>query len=204
MNGRRRNSVAVGLLVLFLLGCSTATPTGTPGVERLGAAVLRYRGPELEAVLGYRFAAANLGEDWLILDLAVTGATGESVEVHRRDISLLTPAGGAVPLATQEEFGEAFRRIQPVIRRAAVAADPLDYWSGRAPCEALLFVVPGEGVAFDSFTVNDRRVCFEKLFFFLPGGVQEGRYVLMMRLPETEVRVPFVLGVARKGNGINP
>lgn len=178
-------------------------PTGTPGVEQLGAAVLRYRGPELEAVLGYRFAAANLGEDWLILDLAVTGTTGESVEVHRTDISLLIPGGKEVPLATQEEFGREFRRIQPVIRRSAVAADPLDYWSGRVPCEALLFVVPGEGVAFDSFTVNDRRVCFEKLFFPLPKGVQEGRYVLVMKLPESEVRIPFTLGLAGRGNPLN-
>ncbi|NWF99329.1 MAG: hypothetical protein HXY19_00055 [Thermoanaerobaculaceae bacterium] len=184
-------AAAVGLV---LASCSTAVPTGTKGVERVGAAVLRYRGPEVEAVLGYRFAAANLGEDCLILDLAMTGATGEAVEVHRSDISLLTPSGEAVALPTQEEFGREFRRLQPLIRRSTVAADPLDYWLGRMPCDLELFAAPGEGVAFDSVTVNDRRVCAGKLFFFVPGGTQRGTYTLVIALPESEVRLPFRLG----------
>ncbi len=193
---QRRGLVRGGAVVVLVLlaACSTAVPTGTKGVERVGAAVLRYRGPELEAVLGYRFAAGNLGEDWLILDLAMSGAAGEAVEVQRRDISLRTPGGQTVPLATQEEFSGEFGRLQSRIYRSLVAADPLDYWAGRMPCDLGFFKGPGEGVAFDSVTVNDRRVCSGKLFFFVPGGTQAGTYTLVIALPETEVRIPFRLG----------
>jgi hypothetical protein len=184
----------LAVTVVIATGCSTAVPTGTPGVDQVGSAVVRYRGPEVEMVLGYRFAAANLGEDWLILDLAVTGATGEAVEIDRADISLRTPGGDVIPLATQEEFGKEFRRLEPTIRRSAVAGDPLDYWAGRMPCDTQLFTAPGEGVAFDSLTVNDRRICYGKIFFLLPAGVQAGAYVLVVDLPETTIRVPFKLG----------
>lgn len=186
--------VSLVATVVAAAGCSSAVPTGTPGVERVGAAVLRYEGPEIEMVLGYRFAKANLGEEWLILDLAVTGATAAATEIERRDLALRTPAGDTVPLATQEEFGREYRRIEPLIRRSAVAGDPLDYWSGRAPLDLQLFSAPGEGVTFDSVAVNDRRVCYGKLFFFLPAGVQAGTYVLAVDLPETKIRIPFQLG----------
>ncbi len=191
---RRAGAVAIVAAVVAVASCTTAVPTAAPGVERLGAAVLRYRGAEFEVVLGYRFAAANLGEDCLILDVAMSGATGKAVEIERRRIALRTPTGEWVPLASQEEFAREFRRLQPLIRRAAIASDPLDYWAGRVPCGTELFVVPGEGVAFDALTVNDRRVCSGRLFFFPPGGVQAGTYTLRIELPETEVRIPFSLG----------
>ena len=52
---------------------------------------------------------------------------------------------------------------------------------------------PGEGLAFDQVTVNDRRACQGKLFFYIPGGVQPGRYVLGIDLQEDEIRIPFTL-----------
>jgi len=191
---RERNALPALLTgVLALVGCSSAVPTETPGVERLGQSVLRYTGPEIEAVIGYRFAAANLGMEWLILDCAVTGASGTPVEIKRDRVFVLTPRGETVRLATQEEFGGEYRTLQPVLVRESIAADPLDYWVGRPEFDARFFTAPGQGVTFDSVTVENRRVASTKLFFFMPAGVQAGTYVLGIDLEESRVRIPFKL-----------
>lgn len=178
--------------VLALAACSTAVPTETPGVERVGATVLRYKGPEIEAVIGYRFAGENLGADWLILDLATT-AVSAPVEIRRDRIFLRTPAGETIPLATQEEFAQAYAGLRSTLMRAAIASDPLDYFRGRRPCGLQLFTTPGEGLTFPSVTVSDRMACSGRLFFFVPGGVQAGHYVFAIDLPESKVRIPFLL-----------
>jgi hypothetical protein len=186
--------VAAGLVAGSSLGCSSAVPTETPGVERLGAYVLRYQGPEVEAVLSYRFAAASIGGDWLLLDVAVTGANHDGVEVRRDRIVLRSPAQQDVPLAPQEEFAAAYAELVPVISRADVASDPLDYWVGRREEHLEFFSPPGAALVFPSFWVNDARVCSGRLFFRPDGGVQDGRYELRISLLESEVRIPFRLG----------
>ena len=195
-----RTLVTTGLAALLALtaACSSTVPTGTKDVERAGATVLVYRGPEVEAALGYRFASANLGSDWLMIDLAAT-ATAKTVEVKRERISLRTPDGETVPLATQEEFGQAYGSLRADIERANVAADPLDYFPRtRIPCEFAFFTEPGEGLAYPSVWLDDRRVCIGRLFFAVPGGVQEGTYTLAIDLEESQLRIPFKLGGAER------
>ncbi|MEW6336795.1 MAG: hypothetical protein AB1625_05270 [Acidobacteriota bacterium] len=190
-----RFRLAVGAAALLVVaGCSSAVPTDTPGVERLGERVLRYSGPEVEAVLGYRFASQSLGDEWMFLDLAVTGVTGESVEVRREKIFLRSPHGETIPLASQTEFGQAFGGLRSALQRAAIAGDPLDYFKDPAVCFLNLFAAPGEGLAFDSFTVHQHRVCAGRLYFSIPQTIQAGTWVLAIDLPESRVRIPFTLG----------
>src|SRR4030042_916182 len=118
---------------------------------------------------------------------AVVAATACS-----RAVPTETPAGVQVPAASQKAFGEAYGKMRNKISQANVARDPMDYFPpNRLPCSLDLFVTPGEGVAFDQATVNDRRTCQGKLFFYIPGGVQPGRYVLGIDLQEDEIRIPF-------------
>jgi hypothetical protein len=42
--------------------------------------------------------------------------------------------------------------------------------------------------------LDDRRVCYGRLFFAVPGGVQEGTYTLAIDLEESQLRIPFRLG----------
>jgi len=182
------------LALLTLAACSTATPTATPGVERLGATVLRYSGPEVDAILSYRFADLNPGEEWLFLDLALTGAKRTAVEIKRDRISLLTPNGDVVPLASQVEFGQAYPQLAAALARADVAAEPLGYFPSRTPKGLNLQVVPGTGLALESVWVNDLDVATGRLFFDLPNGVQAGHYELRIDLEESKVRIPFRLG----------
>jgi hypothetical protein len=182
------------VLASILSGCSSAQPTDDPGVERLGRFILMNKGPEAEVAIGYRHAENNLGSEWLLLEVAITSPPRQVAEIERKNVSVRTPAGVTVPLATQQEFNEAYRSLQPFVKQADVVRDPMDYWPPRKQqCAIQFFVAPGEGVAFDRVSVNDFRACEGRFFFKIPGGVQVGRYVLTIDLQESEIRIPFTL-----------
>ena len=193
-----RNSIAAAALlgaVMTLGGCSSATPTDTPGVDRLGEYILRQEGPELWTVLGYKFANSTLGDEWLILEVALSAPPGQTPKVDRGDVFVNSPSGNRIPLATQTEFNEAYGSLRPTLSRADVDRDPLDYFPpSRIECAIGFFAVPGTGVVFEEVTLNQQRGCFGRWFFKVPGGIQSGRWVLGIDLPESEIRIPFELG----------
>ena len=193
MRSSRLNVLVVGMLAATV-ACSSAVPTQTPGIERLGRYILRENTEQVELVLGYKYAAMSLGREWMVLEVAVTSPTGETARLERSKIFLTTPDGSTIPAATQKEFGEAYSKLRPQIAQANVAREPMDYFPpSRAACSLGLFVAPGEGVAFNEVSVNDRRACQGKLMFRIPGGVQPGRYVLGVDLEESRIRIPFEL-----------
>ncbi len=182
--------------VAFTLGgCSSSTPTDTPGVERLGQTVLKQFGPELWAVLGYRFANSQVGDEWMILEVGLSSPNGQTARVTRDDIFLRAPDGTRVPLPTQKDFNQAYGSLRSVIAKANVDRDPLDYFSpSRIECPIQFFVTPGQGVSFDEVSVNDRRGCYGRVYFSVAGGIQPGRWVFGIDQPESEIRIPFELG----------
>jgi hypothetical protein len=192
-------SITMIAAVIALLGTvtackSAATPTDTPGVDRLGEYILRNEAADVEVVMAYRHAAKNLGEEWLILEVALSSPTGQTATIERDSIFVQTPDGTRVPLATQEEFGEAYSGLRSRLRQANIHRDPMDYFPpSRIPCGLELFAEPGAAVTHKRLSVDDQRACEGKLFFRLPGGVQAGRYVLGMDLEETRIRIPFTL-----------
>jgi hypothetical protein len=158
----------------------------------MGKYVLRYTGPEIEAAMGYRYAAKNPGEEWLMIDLALTGAQGEVTKVERASIWVRNPKGEKIPMARQEDFGQAYGELRPKLRQAGIMYDPLDYFPpNRTDCRVGFFATPGEGVVFEELTVDIHRVCQGRIFFRVPGGVISGRWVLGIDLQETKVRIPF-------------
>lgn len=187
-------SVVVGL-VAAVTACSSAVPTETPGVERLGKYILRENVPNANVVLGYKYAEQSLGNEWLILEIAATSPQGESAKFERDKIWVRTPSGTQVPAASQKAFNEAYGSMRNEISKANVMRDPMDYFPpNRQPCSIDLFVAPGEGVSYDQFSVNGQRACQGKLLFYIPGGTKAGRYVLGMDMEEDEIRIPFILG----------
>ena len=181
-----------GLGIAMAVRCSSAVPTETPGVERLGDTVLRYTGPEAEAVMSYRYAHLNPAEDWLFLDVAFTAVHGP-VEIDRKKVWVRTPAGEDVPLATQEEFRIAQGELAAKLARADVAGEPLGYFAGRTEKRLEFFAMPFESLVYDSFWVTDREVYVGRLYFDIPAGVQAGRWELHVELAESELRIPFRL-----------
>lgn len=187
-------AVAVIGLAATILGCSSATPTDTPGVDRMGRYVLKQDGPQLWTVLGYRFATTQIGDEWLILEVGLSSPSGQNATIKREDVFVRTPGGTKIPLATQAEFNEAWGKLRPVINSANVNRDPLSYFpEGREECAVQFFVAPGQGVVYDEVSVNNRRQCYGRLFFNVSGGIQQGRWVFGIDMPESETRIPFDL-----------
>ncbi len=187
----------LGLLVVALIslvGCSSAEPTDDPGVDRMGKYMLMNNGTEAETLIGYRYAQQNLGSEWLVLEAAMTSPPNQTATIKRENVSVTTPTGETIPLATQKDVNESWGVVMPIVNAADVVRDPMNYWQPRKKTFLMRFyVAPGDGVAFDEFSVNDFRVCEGRFLFEIPGGVQAGRYVLTIDLEESEVIIPITL-----------
>ena len=168
--------------------------TDPPELELIGDGVIRYRGPATWVVVEYQYAATAVGDTWLILDIGVTAVEDQAVSIDRNKVFVRTPEGRRVPLATQAEYGLAFAELRSRLRRANVLQNATySFPATRRPCRFEFFNEPGQGITFDSVWVNDRRVCYERLLFDVPGGVVPGRWVLGIDLEESDIRIPFQL-----------
>jgi hypothetical protein len=191
---------AIGLLLLLHTGCGSVgnaagSPTSTPGVSQIGQNQVKAVGADLEGVVGYKFANANLGDEWLIITVAIGGLRGEAIEIRQDSISIRAPDGRSIPLPPQKEFIEAYPELQSTLRRALVASEPLEATrGGRRPCELDFQRIPGTGTTRTSVWVTQRQLCVGMLSFPVQGGVQPGRWKLVIELEESVLEVPFVLG----------
>jgi hypothetical protein len=188
--------VGVGSL---LPGCASGSPGAVhstkPGVTQIGETMIRSVGADLEAILGYNFADSSLGDEWLVIDLALTGLRSESIEVSQKAISVITPDGRRIPLPTQKEFVAAYPETQSLLRRAAIASQPLEATrGGRRPCELDFLRLPGTGTTRTSIWINQRELCVGMLAFPVPGGIQPGRWRVVIELEESDLDIPFDLG----------
>ena len=178
--------------VISLVGCSSAKPTDDPGVDRMGDFMLMNKGSEAETLIGYRYAQQNPGSEWLLLEVAMTSPPNQTATIDRENVSVTTPAGETIPLATQRDVNEAWGVLMPIVNAADVVRDPMNYWQPRKRIFLMRFyVTPGDGVSFNEFSVNDFRVCEGRFLFNIPEGVQAGRYVLAIDLEESEIRIPI-------------
>jgi hypothetical protein len=182
------------MAVLVSVGCESVALSSTdpPELELIGDGVIRYRGVDVWVVVEYQYAATAIGERWLMLDVGVTAVEGRDVSVDRDSVFVRTPAGRRVPLATQSEFSAAYSGLRSQLRRATVLQNAsYSFPATRGPCRFEFFNEPGGGITFDSVWINQRRVCYERFLFGVPGGVVPGRWVLGIDLEASDVRIPF-------------
>jgi hypothetical protein len=190
----------IGLFGLVLWGCGSTTPAmpnpiTEPVIDQPGRFIVRYRDSVIEVVLDTKFASANLGDEWLILNAAMRGMTGCATKVRRELISVRTPDGRTITLPTYREFNAAYTELASRARRAALASDPLDFTrGGRRECLIDFFPMPGSGRSSKTaLNVTKNQLCVGMLFFPVTNGVQPGRWYLMIEFEETEAVVPFTL-----------
>ena len=136
-----------------------------------------------------------MGQEWLILDVAVTATDRHVATIRRENVFVRTPAGRRVRLATQAEFVRAYSGLRSRVRQAGIVASPLLAYFPRVRegCWFQFFAEPGTSVTFDTVSLNDRRACVERLYFHVDGGVPGGRWMLGIDLEESDVRLPFTL-----------
>ncbi len=190
-------AVSLGLAALACGSIKPALPNPMiePVVDQPGDHIVRYRDLAIEVVVDSTFAAANPGEPWLVLNVGLSGMTGEATEVDRKAVSVRTPAGRTVPLPSYKEFNQAFGELTSLSRRAALASQPLDFTrGGRRSCAIDFMPVPGSArVARTAVNVTKNDFCVGLLYFPIRGGVQPGPWKLLIEFEESEAVVPFVL-----------
>ena len=194
--------LAVAVLGLVASGCGSVTPAmpnpiTEPIVDQPGRYIVRYRDLVIEVVVETKYATNNIAEDWLILNVALSGMTGAATKVDRNLISVRTPDGRTIPMPTYREFNAAYTELASAARRAALTSDPLDFTrGGRRDCQIDFFPLPGSGRSSrTALNVTKNDLCVGMLYFPIRGGVQPGRWKLILEFVETEAVVPFILEV---------
>jgi hypothetical protein len=193
------------MTVLLLLGVALGSDKGEaptvkipdPGVPQImsieGRFVRAAYNNEGYVILGYRLANMSVGEPWMLLEMGTT--LREKVPAYsltRDAVSIETPDGKTIPLATVEEFRKAdLRALQ---NHASAVRDSINYFPPMASqaCRIGFFAeLDQRGMAHDSVELHPTRACLGQLYFEVPGGIQYGQHWLNVKFRDSLVRVPF-------------
>jgi hypothetical protein len=145
------------------------------------------------AILGYRLANLSLGEKWLMLEFGATVRDGvPAYKLKREALSVDTPDGTNIPLATTEEYRKV--DLRAMLNREKVQRDSINYFPPMASraCRIGFFAeLEAPVMAYDEVELSNTRACLGRLFFQLPNGIQYGQYWLNVKFQNSLVRVPF-------------
>lgn len=181
-------AAASGLLFSAVAGANT---NPTADLRQVGATAIVYKGPQVDVALSYRFAKLNPSGNWLLLDTAMTA--NAPVELPRTAISVRTPSGEIVPLASPEAFNNGYRELNATIARANVAREPMGYLIPHRYRRLGFFAERRQRLMFPSAWLDEWHTTYGRLFFQLPDGVQKGNYELLFNLKEGRVAIPFTI-----------
>jgi hypothetical protein len=145
--------------------------------------------------LGYRVAQQAVGDEWMLLEVGLTVRTSQNYTLKREHISIKTPDGNTIPLATQQEYGKA-GYLRALNSRAKVVRDSINYFpvdATRAAPIAFFAQVgtPGSQLAYDQIELSKDRANLGRLYFHVPGGTKVGQHWLIVKFAQSEVQVPF-------------
>jgi hypothetical protein len=197
---RPRSTAGAGALRLAVLalaalaaaGCTTDVDLGG-GVRQQGDHIFTYESPELEAALSTRQAESSLGDEWLVLavELRSTSRSGP-VTVSRSDVSVRTPDGRRLALVDQDTYRTNYGRVRVAVELAVAALPTLGRFdTAQMPCDRWFLTDPFSGFAYDDVSVNTFQTCRGPLVFFDSGGIQPGRWRLLIDLEESTADIPF-------------
>jgi hypothetical protein len=145
--------------------------------------------------LGYRTANSSVGQEWMLLEVGMTVIPGTPPQkITRDDVSLTTPQGVEIPLASQEAFNQA--SLRALDARAKTVRDSINYFpiEAKNACRIGFFTDiadVGRGLAFDQVELSFQRACFGRLYFQIPNGIQYGQHFLNVRFANSVVNVPM-------------
>ena len=144
-------------------------------------------------ILGYRLTQELKGKEWIRLEIGTTLREGKPrYALKRTDITLDTPGGKQLTLPTNEEFRQV--DLRALENQAKVINDSINYFppTVRGGCQLAFFTEPNAGQrAYDSTDIDPTRGCLGRLFFKIPGGLQQGQHFLNVQFATSKVRVPF-------------
>jgi hypothetical protein len=146
------------------------------------------------ATLGYRAAQQAVGEEWMLLEVGLTVRTGKDYRLKREHLSVKTPDGATIPLASQKDYSAA--NLKALNMRARTIRDSINYFPVDATrgCPIQFFAnldQPGSRLAYDEVELSKERACLGRLYFRVPGGIKVGQHWLIVKFSGSEVQVPF-------------
>jgi hypothetical protein len=164
-------------------------------VDAKGATVRLAYNTEGWVVLGYKTATNSVDQDWMLLEIGMTLMKGQANQsCTRGQITLLTPSGLVIPMATQKEFTEA-GRLSALNKRGDMQRDTINYFpvGTTTACRIGYFSDPTDSSLkpFEQFEVAYGRGCVGRIFFNVPDGIQKGQYYLVVHLDNSTIHVPF-------------
>jgi hypothetical protein len=144
-------------------------------------------------ILGYRLANLSVGEKWMLLEVGMTVREGVKDFTLKRDaLSIETPDGKTIPMASMEEFRKGDTRA--LESREKVQRDSINYFppSASRACRIGFFSqMDSRAMAWDQVDLSDNRACLGRVYFEIPGGITYGQHWLNVKFKDSLVRVPF-------------
>jgi hypothetical protein len=145
------------------------------------------------AIIGYKLANMSVGEEWMLIEFGTTVLDRTPNYRLKRDaLSLETPDGKTLPLASVEEYRAA--NLSALQNRERVARDSINYFppSASQACRIGFFSeLANRARAWDEVELSNTRGCVGRLFFHVPGGIAYGQHWLNVKFEKSLVRVPF-------------
>jgi hypothetical protein len=145
------------------------------------------------AILGYRVANMSVGEKWMLIEVGLALRDGvPNYDLTRDALSLETPDGKTIPLASNQEYLSA--NLAALDHRAKVQRDSINYFPPNASkgCRVGFFAnLEQRAMAWDKVEMSDQRACLGRLYFSVPGGITYGQHWLNVKFARSIVRVPF-------------
>ena len=171
--------------------------SGVPQIMTLEAKFVRVAyNNEGYVIMGYQIANRTIGDEWIMLDVGITGMERAKDYTLKRDaISLDTP-DGTLPLPSIKEYRENEGKVQPLQNRMKVQRDSIDYfppWTHGANRLGFFSDLGSRAMPWDQAEVTNNRACLGQLYFHVPGGTKYGQYWLNVKFAQSVARVPFRL-----------
>jgi hypothetical protein len=208
MSMRSRITLTLALVALACVHVVPARPAAQepqkpvvaipkPGVSEImtmeGKFVRAAYNNEGYVILGYQLANRSIGEEWMLLEVGMTLREGQKNQTFKREaVSLNTPDGKTVPLATIAEHRDADTRA--LQNRERVQRDSINYFPPMAnqACRIGFFAEIDQRVApWDQVELSYMRACLGRFFFKVPGGITHGQHWLNVQFQNSLIRVPF-------------
>jgi hypothetical protein len=144
-------------------------------------------------ILGYRLANMSVGEKWMLLEVGMTVREGvKDYKLTRDKVSLETPDGKKIPMASIEEFRKGDTRALET--REKVQRDSINYFPPSAyhACRIGFFSqLEQRAMSWDEVELSQERACLGRVYFEIPGGITYGQHWLDIQFKDSLVRVPF-------------
>jgi hypothetical protein len=168
--------------------------SGVPQIMTLeGTFVRAAYNNEGYVIIGYKTANMSVGDEWMLLEMGTTVRDGvPSFKLNRSALSIDTPDGTKLPLASNEDYRAA--NLSALEARAKVARDSINYFPPMAsqPCRIGYFAeLSQRAMSWDDVELSNTRACTGRLYFKVPGGIKYGQHWLNVQFEKTLIRVPF-------------